>query len=153
MTVGPTLSRCMVIGALFFVACCAFGCSRSEATKHERLVVDGVLQVTSPAPYAGPYVRALVLYTYRITNVVEGVYSNETIQVYHWAILDRKLRQETTARKKGQSYRLVLERFDDYPKLAQEDRTETQLDFDLPLFMDTSLGVDPKPAVVQRKGR
>jgi hypothetical protein len=132
------------VAALAVAAGLAAGCATSRPASPRRLAVEGVLRATSQPPPPGPYIRALVLYTYDVAAVLEGTYPHPRIQVYHWAILNRRFVPEIVDRKRGQRYRLVVEPFDDHPSLAREDRTETHLDFDLPLFMDMSLGLKPK---------
>jgi hypothetical protein len=55
--------------------------------------------------------------------------------VAHWVILDRKALPPT--RKLGESCRLSVVAFDDYPALQKERLVMTQLDLHLPLYYGT----------------
>lgn len=87
----------------------------------EPLIVEGTLQEKTdiPAPDAiGAYRRALVVNTYSVDKVVQGVYAQSRILVAEWAILDRNIIKsyQTPAIHE----RLVLEKFSDQPQLEGE---------------------------------
>ncbi|MBU1566448.1 MAG: LamG domain-containing protein [Proteobacteria bacterium] len=87
----------------------------------ETLIVEGTVQETTeiPAPDAiGAYRRALVVNTYAVDRVVQGVYGQNRVLVAEWAILDRNIIKsyQTPARPE----QLVLEKFTENPQLEGE---------------------------------
>ena len=66
-----------------------------------------------------PYRSALVVNEYDVVQVIEGVYSERTIQIAQWAIRDGRLLPE--ARKlAGAAFTLAVERYDAHPELEGE---------------------------------
>ena len=103
----------------------------------KRIEVDAILEAISITPQPeeiAPYRRCLVLYTYEIKKVLSGTSTSKRIAVYHWAMLDGKILPNK--RKKGQSYRLILESFDSHPQLESERQVSDSDEFDLPLYYD-----------------
>jgi len=102
-----------------------------------RLVLQGTLAGTTPTPAPkaiAPYRRCLAVYEYDVEKVVTGDYRKKKLHVAHWVILDAKVLPVN--RRKGMSYRLTLERFDDNPQLQAERRVDDIDEFDLPLYYD-----------------
>lgn len=103
----------------------------------ERLVLTGRLVEVTPTPTVRsihPYRRCLAVYTYQVEKVEAGRYTDRRILVAHWVILDRK--PAGFSRKRGRSYRLVVEAIDGHPQLAPERRVMIQDELDLELYYD-----------------
>jgi hypothetical protein len=108
-----------------------------DRPKIERLEVDAILEDISITPQPeeiAPYRRCLALYTYKIKKVLSGTTISKKIAVYHWVMLDGKILPNK--RKKGQSYRLILESFDSHPQLEAERQVSDSDEFDLPLYYE-----------------
>jgi hypothetical protein len=103
----------------------------------ERLVVEARLAELAATPdpkTIAPYVRALVVGTFDVEKVVEGRCAERRIQVARWAILDRTVLPP--ARRTGERYRLVVERFEDHPELESERLVMDSAKADVPLYFD-----------------
>ena len=115
-----------------------------------RLVVQARLARTTPTPAPkaiAPYRRCLAVYEYDVEKVVTGDYRKKKLHVAHWVILDAKVLP--VSRRKGKSYRLTLERFDDNPQLQAERRADDIDEFDLPLYYDVGGGRMNDPQITQ----
>jgi hypothetical protein len=103
----------------------------------ERLVIEARLVELAATPdpkTIAPYVRALVAGTYDVEKVVEGRCDQRRIQVARWAILDRTVLPP--ARRTGERYRVVVERFEDHPELESERLVMDSAKADVPLYYD-----------------
>lgn len=81
-----------------------------------------------------PYREALVVYEYKVENVMSGERLNDRIRVAHWAILDGET-LAVTRWAEGQSLRLRLEPFANNPQLETFYMSDTlEPDFDVPLY-------------------
>ncbi len=92
-----------------------------KAKPADVLVVAGVVQETSeiPAPDAiGAYRRALVVNTYAVNKVIQGIYQQDRILVAEWAILDRNIIKSYQTPPSLEE--LVLEKMSDNPQLEGE---------------------------------
>lgn len=102
-----------------------------------RVKIEGRLVEITPTPSAAsiaPYTRALVVYGYEVSKVIEGECASPKILVAHWAIRDKKpldLGKET-----GGTYRLELELFDGHPELEGERLITETDEFDLPFYYE-----------------
>jgi hypothetical protein len=103
----------------------------------ERLVVEARLVATTATPDPkdiAPYVRALTGHRYEVVKVEQGRYDRKELLAARWAILDKTVLP--TTRRVGESYRLVLERFEDHPELEPERLVMDGATSDLPLFYE-----------------
>ena len=103
----------------------------------ERLVFEARLVATTATPDPkdiAPYVRALTGHRYEVVKVEQGRYDRKELLAAHWAILDKTVLP--TTRRVGESYRLVLERFEDHPELEPERLVMDGATSDLPLFYE-----------------
>jgi len=82
-----------------------------------------------------PYRRALIVNRYEVEQVTEGRYAEKQIMVAHWAIRDGRV-LPTAARAKTQSYRLVLEPFDEHLELEGQRLIMDSDEFHLPLYYE-----------------
>ena len=99
------------------------------------LVVTGRLEerTTIPDPDSlGAYSRALVVNSYAVERVEQGVYQQERIVVAEWAVLDREIVKKY--QDDMQSERLVLEKFSDHPELEGERQLMDIFEPDLELY-------------------
>jgi hypothetical protein len=113
--------------------------SRKPAPEKEKLVIEARLVETTKVPSLQAlqdYAHCLVLYKYQVKEVVEGAYDLKEILVYHWAIRDRKPVRALRQKKKGATYRLALDRWEDHPELESERQIADIEEGDLPLFYD-----------------
>ncbi len=104
----------------------------------EKLVVEAVLREASgiPAPESIlPYKRALVVNTYEIKQIVEGVKAGPRILAAHWAILDGRVLDDAR-RSPGEVRGMTLELFDARPELEGERLVMDSDEFALPLYYD-----------------
>lgn len=88
-----------------------------------RVVVEAKLIATCPpADPAGiaPYRRCLSLQQFEVLKVVEGECADKKISVAQWSVLDAKVFPEYLTYKKGQTYRIALERWSDRPEQESE---------------------------------
>jgi hypothetical protein len=86
-----------------------------------------------------PYREALVMYEYRVLEVLAGELGDETVRVAQWAILGGRL-EPAAEREVGEEDRLTLEPFDRNPQVANTYLSDTlELALDVPVFLD----VDP----------
>ena len=67
------------------------------------------------------YLRALLVYTYEVEEVVSGEYDRPKVYVNHWSIMDKKP-LKSVPRKLGQSYVLEIELTSEHPELESERR-------------------------------
>ncbi|HIP38436.1 MAG TPA: hypothetical protein EYG88_03460 [Desulfocapsa sulfexigens] len=90
---------------------------------------------TIPAPDSlGAYRRALVVNRFRISDILQGNYSEKEILVAQWAVLDRTVLPETKDYKVGTRLELKVEKFDQHPELEGERLMMDMFDPDLELY-------------------
>lgn len=82
----------------------------------------------------GAYSRALVVNRYLVKKVLEGEYSEKEILVAEWAVLDREIIEEASARKLGDKETLHVELFDDHQELEGERLMMDMFDPDLEVY-------------------
>ena len=101
------------------------------------IIVHAKLTAASRA-LGGPkeYPRTLVMYRYEVQKVLQGLCPHKEIQVAHWSRLAGKWIPGIRDRRKGDAVELRLERFDDNPQLAREQRYSQLADHDLPMYYD-----------------
>ncbi|MET0261960.1 MAG: hypothetical protein ABW223_03620, partial [Rariglobus sp.] len=95
--------------------------SGRKAVAH--VVVEAKLIASCPpADPAGiaPYRRCLSVQQFEVLNVIEGKCDDKKIGVAQWSVLDGKVFPEYLTYKKGQTYRLALERWTDRPEQESE---------------------------------
>jgi len=86
-----------------------------------------------------PYREALVMYEYRVLEVVGGELGDETVRVAHWAMLSGR-QLPIVEQDVGEEDRLTLEPFDRNPQVENIYMSDTlELRLDLPVYLD----VDP----------
>jgi hypothetical protein len=86
-----------------------------------------------------PYREALVMYEYRVLEVVGGELGDETVRVAHWAMLSGR-QLPIVEQDVGEEDRLTLEPFDRNPQVENTYLSDTlELRLDLPVYLD----VDP----------
>ena len=106
----------------------------------ETIKLKAKLVETHPVPTIeslGAYTRAMVVYTYEVTEVVAGKLDAKRIQVAHWAVVNRT--QLGTFPRDPSDYEtwLQIEPFEAHPQLSSERISE--YGFEVPLFYDISL--------------
>jgi hypothetical protein len=102
----------------------------------KRLVIEARLTDPSiiPTPQdIAPYRRALLVNGYEVVRVVSGSYRQKKIMAAHWVIEDGRVIGEAK-REKGETYRMILERFDDHSELEGERLIMDSDEFKLPLY-------------------
>ncbi|MCL2669803.1 MAG: hypothetical protein FWE89_03870 [Syntrophaceae bacterium] len=104
------------------------GCLAVEA----RLI--DISAIPSPQDIA-PYRRALLVNGYEVLKILSGDYQGKKIMVAHWVIEDGQVLEKAT-RVKGQTYQMVLERYDDHPELEGERLVMDSDEFKLPLYVE-----------------
>lgn len=112
---------------------------RAEREAVPRLRVKARLEAVSEAPtleQISPYREALVVYDYRVLEVVGGRFDGGRLRVAHPAILDRQ-RLPILERRPGSVHQLLLEPFGDNPQVESWFVSDTlDEDFSIPLFYD-----------------
>jgi hypothetical protein len=120
----------------------------AERVPAERLEVVGTLAVKSaiPAPEAlAPYRRGLVLHEYRLDGPSVQRAGADRVLVAHWGVLDG--RKVPDIWRVGESYPMVLERFEEHPELESERMSMEDVALDAPWFYEvTPRQADPKAA-------
>lgn len=97
-----------------------------------------VEQTQIPEPDSlGAYSRALVVNRYLVNEVLQGEYSEKEILVAEWAVLDRKIIAEASAKKLGDKETLHVELFDDHQELEGERLMMDMFDPDLEVYYAT----------------
>lgn len=89
----------------------------------ERVVVEAKLTGTCAAadPLGiAPYKRCLSTQQYEVQKIIEGKTADKLINVAQWSVLDGKVVPDYLNYKAGQTYRLVLERWEDHPEQESE---------------------------------
>jgi hypothetical protein len=105
-----------------------------RSTVEARLVRAGVI----PTPRSiAPYRHALVVSLYEVVQVVDGEHKGGQVLVARWAIRDARVLPEAR-QTPGETYRLVLERFDAHPELEGERLILLTGAPDLPLMLDVA---------------
>jgi hypothetical protein len=84
-----------------------------------------------------PYPRALVVYGYRVDEVLDGEFEDEKMLVRHWAILDERA-VSGFPRELGTQYELELEPSSAHSQLKAERQFDDTSDFTLEIFYDVS---------------
>jgi hypothetical protein len=86
----------------------------------------------------GAYFRALGLFEYKVDKVLAGTFADESIFVFHWTVMHRKL-LPIASREVGKSYELVVEPFADHPELEPELQFDSlEWGFDKPVYYDVT---------------
>ena len=85
----------------------------------------------------GAYSRALVVNRYMVNEILQGEYSEKEILVAEWAVLDREIIEEASARKLGDKETLHVELFDDHQELEGERLMMDMFDPDLEVYYST----------------
>lgn len=120
----------------------------AERVPAERFEVVGTLAVKSaiPAPEAlAPYRRGLVLHEYRLDGPSVQRAGADRVLVAHWGVLDG--RKVPDIWRVGESYPMVLERFEEHPELESERMSMEDVALDAPWFYEvTPRQADPKAA-------
>lgn len=94
-----------------------------------------VEQTQIPEPDSlGAYSRALVVNRYMVNKVLQGEYSEKEILVAEWAVLDREVIGDVSARKLGDKETLHVELFDDHQELEGERLMMDMFDPDLEVY-------------------
>jgi len=93
---------------------------------------------STPTVHTGVYGDALILYRYKVLDVLQGNCPHEEIQVLHWGGLDDKPIRSVLQRKVGQRHTLVVEPADRHPQLATVRLGADAEDFDLPRWYDVA---------------
>jgi hypothetical protein len=102
----------------------------------KRLVIEARLTDFSVVPTPqdiAPYRRALLVNGYEVVRVISGSYRQKKIMAAHWVIEDGRVIEEAK-RGKGETYRMILERFDDHSELEGERLIMDSDEFKLPLY-------------------
>lgn len=96
------------------------------------LIEGHLLETTEiPAPDSiGAYSRALVVNTYKVDRVIDGVFEEDRILVAEWAVLDRKVVKTYSQ----ESEQLTLEKFSDHPELEGERQMMDVFEPDLEMY-------------------
>jgi len=96
------------------------------------LIEGHLLETTEiPAPDSiGAYSRALVVNTYKVDRVIDGVFEEDRILVAEWAVLDRKVVRTYSQ----ESEQLTLEKFSDHPELEGERQMMDVFEPDLEMY-------------------
>lgn len=118
--------------------------ARKPVTSFE---IDGKLLAVSRVPSINeiqPYRRALAVYEYAVQQVTRGKYSDKTIRVAQWVILDNEF-QTASHLPIGATAHLVLEPYDANPQLEGERMDDTlPIDPDIPLYFATDMTNAPR---------
>lgn len=86
----------------------------------------------------GAYFRALGLCEYKVDKVLAGTFTDESIFVFHWTVMHRKL-LPIADREVGKSYELLVEPFADHPELEPELQFDSlEWGFDKPVYYDVT---------------
>ncbi len=86
----------------------------------------------------GAYFRALGLFEYKVDKVLAGTFADESIFVFHWTVMHRKL-LPIASREVGKSYELSVEPFADHPELEPELQFDSlEWGFDKPVYYDVT---------------
>jgi hypothetical protein len=95
------------------------------------------------------YPRLMVVYRYRVEEVLAGTYPHAFAHVAHWAVLDRRTLRRFRRRAVGSSHVLELEDIEDHPEVESEEYfDDIDVDFDLPLMLDVApLGMPARSKV------
>jgi hypothetical protein len=104
----------------------------------KRVVVEARLTEPSGIPTPqdiAPYRRALLANGYEVARVISGSYRLKKIMAAHWVIEDGQV-LENAKREKGNTYRMVLERYDEHPELEGERLIMDSDEFKLPLYYE-----------------
>jgi len=99
----------------------------------DTILIEGHLLETTeiPAPDSiGAYSRALVVNTYKVDRVIDGVFEEDRILVAEWAVLDRKVVRTYSQ----ESEQLTLEKFSDHPELEGERQMMDIFEPDLEMY-------------------
>jgi hypothetical protein len=100
-----------------------------------QILVEAKLVHVTPTPDPRtvlPYRRAMVGNIYEVQKVLTGVCEPRRIMVAQWAIRDSRKLPVTW--QVAQTYRLVLEKYSDNPKVKDEKLVMDTDEFDLPLY-------------------
>lgn len=114
------------------------GASETNAVPAENLVVTGRLVEMTPVPSLediAPYTRTLVVYRYKVEQVLSGTFEPSTLLVAHWGIVDS--RETSLDRRIGERYRLNLKPYAACSELEGERLVMELSDMRHPLFYDT----------------
>jgi len=119
--------------------CTHYSSALRERRSVPRSEVVGRLRALSTVPTykeVAPYFRALAVYEYEVTRVINGDAAQRTIRVAHWAMMDRKV-LGISKRKTGEEYRLQLEPFEANRQLESEFLSDTlPANWEVPLYYD-----------------
>jgi hypothetical protein len=136
--------RCAILVAVFAGASCVPSSQDQSERPSDRaattspagaIVVEARLLRLTPTPDPRavlPYRQAMVAHTYEVQKVIAGNCGAKRIMVAHWAIREGK--PLPVERKKGQTYRLVLEQYRDNPRTRGQKLVMDSDEFDLPLY-------------------
>ena len=121
--------------------CQAFAARLAKRKPLEQYEVRAKLLQAAPTPNPRDlrdYSRYVAPYEYLVEQVIKGapaaVSAGKKIVVYHWVILDS--RPVAMNRQLGQSYQLAIEKWEDWPHMAQEGRAPGLEELDAPEFID-----------------
>lgn len=110
---------------------------KESGASGERLVVKAALLEMTPVPALSeiaPYTRTLVVYRYKVLDVVSGTFDRSQLLVAHWGIVDSK---RTTLRMQvGEQVLLDLEPYVNMGELEGERLVMELSDMQHPLFYD-----------------
>ena len=114
----------------------ATGDRPSASAAAGRLVVS--VRLTRPGPIPAPesilpYRAALVVNEYDIVQVLDGAYSERTMQIAQWAIRDGRLLEGKKIA--GAAFTLTVERYDAHPELEGERLVSDGPASRLPLYL------------------
>jgi len=112
----------------------------SARPKVETIELKAKLVATQPVPSVdslGAYTRAMVVYTYDVTEVIRGKLDAKRIQVAHWAVVNRTALGTFPRGVGGNDTWLMIEPFEAHPQLSSERISE--YGFDAPLYYDVTV--------------
>ncbi len=114
-----------------------FGEASAVDHEEERLVVKARLVEKTPMPTLAdiaPYTQTLVVYRYKVNDVVSGQFDGRQLLVAHWGIVDRKTIDLPL--KVGDLVELELEPYENRGELEGERLVMELTDMRHPLFYD-----------------
>ena len=150
-TIRTTAVALLVALGLALAAGAAEPPMRESPDRDKDVQLWATLKAKSDVPTVAqiaPYVEALIVYEWEVTQVEKGRFDGKRLRVAHWVVFDRVV-QSPAAWKVGENRRLLLRAFEAEESLKKICLRDTLgIDVDVPFYYDVGQALNPPSAEV-----